>query len=171
MLVLLSIVASLGLNSDPCDLLPPLGSLPQAKRRGKAHPVDIFTGEDPKLWFEDWLLALQRAAHWNDWGPEEQLMQFAGHLCGCALQEWNLLDDEEKTMFSSAVQATKEVLGPGSKILAAQDFRHTTQEDNGSVSAFVRRLERTFRVAYGNDKLNPETRGAFLYGQLQEDLK
>ena len=57
--------------------------------------------------------------------------------------------------FSSAVQVMEEVLGPGSKILAAQDFRHTTQEDNESVSAFIRRLEHT----YGNDKLGPETRG------------
>ena len=98
-------------------------------------------------------------------------MQLGGHLRGRALQEWNLLEDEEKLTFSSAVQAMKEVLGPGSKILAAQDVRHTTQEDNESVSAFVRRLERTLRVAYGNDKLGPETIGAFLYGQLQEGLK
>ena len=65
----------------------------------------------------------------------------------------------------------KEVLGPGSKILAVQDFRHTSQEETESVSVFVRRLECTFRVAYGADKLGPKTRAAFLYGQLQEGLK
>ena len=52
-----------------------------------------------------------------------------------------------------------------------QDFRHTTQEEGESVAAFVRRLERTFRIAYGGDKLNTETRGVFLYGQLQEGLR
>lgn len=117
---------------------------------------------------EDRLLALQRAARWNDWGPEEQLIQLAGHLRGHAWQEWNLLDDGEKATFSDAVKAMKEVLGPGSKILAAQDFRHTIQEESESVSVFVRRLEHTFRIAYGSDKLSPETRRAFLYGQLQE---
>jgi hypothetical protein len=83
----------------------------------------------------------------------------------------NLLDEEEKPTFNDAVKAMKEVLGPGSKILAAQDFRHTVQEENESVSVFVRRLERTFRIAYGSDKLSPETRGAFLYSQLQEGLR
>ena len=90
---------------------------------------------------------------------------------GRTWQEWNLLEEEERTTYDDAVQAMKEVLGPGSKILAAQDFRHTTQEESESVSAFVRRLERTFRIAYGNDKLSTETRGAFLYGQLQDGLK
>ena len=39
------------------------------------------------------------------------------------------------------------------------------------MSAFIRRLERTLLIAYGSDKLSPETRGAFLYGQLQEGLR
>ena len=162
-----------GSESDTHELLPTRERLPPAKRRGKAPPVDTFTGEDPELTcrFEDWLPALQRAARWNDWGPEEQLIQLADHLRRRAWQEWNLLDDEEKETFSDAVKAMKEVLGPGSKILAAQDFRHTIQEESESVSVFVRRLERTFRIAYGSDKLSPETRGAFLYGQLQEGLR
>lgn len=160
-----------GSELDTHDPPPTCDPLPTAKRRGKAPPVDIFTGEDPELRFEDWLPSLQRAARWNDWGPEEQLILLAGHLCGRAWQEWNLLDEEEKVTFDNAVKAMKEVLGPGSKILAAQDFRHTTQDENESVPAFIRRLERTFRIAYGSDKLSPETRGAFLYGQLQEGLK
>ena len=90
---------------------------------------------------------------------------------GKAWQEWNLLDDEERATFSDAVKAMKEVLGPGSKILAAQHFRHIVQEETEPVSAIVTRLERMFRVAYGGDKLSPDTRAAFLYGQLQEGLK
>ena len=39
----------------------------------------MLVREDPELIFEDWL-------------PE---LQLAGHLHGCVLQEWNLLDEEE----------------------------------------------------------------------------
>ena len=100
-----------------------------------------------------------------------KLIQLAGHLRGRAWQEWILLEEEEKATFTGAIKAMREVLDPGSKILAAQDFQHTTQEETESVSSFVRRLERMFRVAYGADKLSSETRAAFLYGQLQEGLK
>ena len=37
------------------------------RRRGKAPPVDSFTGEDPEIRLEDWLPALQRASEWNGW--------------------------------------------------------------------------------------------------------
>ena len=157
-------------SGSESDHLHPDDSPPElpVRRRGKAPPADMFTGEDPKVRFEDWLPSLQRATHWNGWSPDEQLIQLAGHLRGRAWQEWILLGEEEKVTFDSAVKAMKEVLGPGSKILAAQDFQHTTQEETES---FVRRLERTFRVAYGSDKLTTETRSAFLYGQMQEGLK
>ena len=131
----------------------------------------MFTGEDVEIRFEDWLPSLQRAAHWNGWSADEQLIQLAEHLHGRAWQEWILLEEEEKATFTGAIKAMREVLGPGSKILAAQDFWHAMQEETESVSSFVRRLERTFRVAYGADKLSSETRAAFLYGQLQEGLK
>lgn len=158
--------------SELDDALPHRPTVDRAtKRRGKAPPVDYFTGEDPELRFEDWLPALERAAHWNEWRDEERVIQLAGHLRGHALQEWNLLEEEEKENYDSAIKALRDVLGPGSKVLAAQDFRHTTQEDGESVAVFVRRLERTFRIAYGGDKLSSETRGAFLYGQLQEGLR
>ena len=62
-------------------------------------------------------------------------------------------------------------LDPGNKVLAAQDFRHTMQKDAEVVADFIRRLERTFRLAYGNDRLSLETREAFLYSQLQEGLR
>ena len=141
------------------------------RHRGKAPPVDNFTGEDPKLRFEDWLPALERAVRWNEWSNEETLIQLAGHLHGRVLQEWNLLEDKDKENYNGAVNALKDVLGPGSKVLAVQDFQHTTQEEGESVAAFVCRLERTFRIAYSGDKLSTETRGAFLYGQLQEGLR
>ena len=102
-------------------------------RRGKAPPVDMFTGEDAEVRFEDWLPSLQRAANWNGWSADEQLIQLAGHLRGRAWQEWLLLEEEERATLATAIRALKEALGPGSKILAAQDFRHTTQEDTESV--------------------------------------
>ena len=55
--------------------------------------------------------------------------------------------------------------------MAAQDFHHAVQLENESVADFVRRLEKTFQIAYGRDKLKPETRDTLLYGQLQEGLK
>ena len=64
------------------------------RRQGKAPPppppVDPFTGEDPEMRFEDWLPSLDRAAEWNQWTPQESLLQLAGHLRGRAHQEWGL---------------------------------------------------------------------------------
>ncbi len=62
-------------------------------------------------------------------------------------------------------------LDPGSKVVAAQDFRHASQREVESVGDFVRRLEKTFRVAYGNDSMLPDTRDALLFSQLQEGLR
>ena len=56
-----------------------------ATRKGKAPPVDFFTGEDPEVKFEDWLPTLERTAVWNGWTDEEALIQLAGHLRGRAL--------------------------------------------------------------------------------------
>ena len=53
------------------------------------------------------------------------LLQFAGHLRGRALMEWNLLSSKVKQTFKVAPQALKSRLDPGSRALAAQDFRHT----------------------------------------------
>ena len=98
-------------------------------------------------------------------------LQLAGHLRGRALQEWELLEEGDKETFSSGVDALRARLDPVSKTLAAQDFRHTSQRDDEGVNSFIRRLERTFRIAYGRDKLVRETRAALLYGQLHEGLK
>ena len=70
------------------------------------------------------------------------------------------MSDANKGMFSGAVKALKNRLDPGSKTLAAQDFRHTIQSDSESVADYIRRLERSFRIAYGRDGINAEARDA-----------
>ena len=140
-------------------------------RRGKAPPVDQFTGENLEMRLEDWLPSLERAKAWNDWTEEETLLQLAGHLRGRALQEWGLLQSSDKATYSKAVEALRLRLDPGSRALAAQDFRHTCQGDHERVADFIRRLERTFNVAYGREGMSAETRDTLLHGQLQDALK
>ena len=133
--------------------------------------MDAFSGETPEVIFEDWLPALQRAAVWNGWSNEEKMMQLAGHLRGRALQEWNLLQDSDKGTFDMAIDAMRTRLDHGSRNVAAQDFRHTVQREQEPVSDFIRRLERTFRLAYGREGMCGETREMLLHGQLQEGLR
>ena len=140
-------------------------------RRGKAPPVDPFTGEDPVCRLDDWLPTLKRAAEWNGWTEGDLLLQLAGHLKGRALQEWNLMADTEKTTYSQATAALAGRLDPGSRIMAAQDFRHASQEDCEKVGDFIRRLEQLFKLAYGHDAISAETRAVMLYGQMHEGLK
>ena len=144
---------------------------PGKKRRGKAPPVDAFTGENQEVRLDDWLPALQRAAEWNEWSKDELLIQLAGHLRGRALQEWNLLGASERESCDTAVAALRSRLDPGARAMAVQDFRHLTQREGETVGDFIRRLERTFQLAYGRDGMLPETRDALLYGQLQEGLR
>ena len=141
------------------------------QRRGKAPPVDLFTGENTELRFDDWLPNLERASAWNGWTDEELLLQLAGHLRGRALLEWNLLDQEEKSSYQTATEALRSRLDPGGRALAAQDFRHTYQREHEPVGDFIRRLERTYQLAYGRDKMAPETRATLLHSQLQEGLR
>ena len=143
--------ASLGIPRSTASGHP---STAAGLRRGKAPPVDNFTGEDSAVRWEDWLPTLERAATWNGWSDEESLMQLAGRLRGRALVEWNLLSGEEKSTYSASKQALHARLDPGSKVLAAQDFRHAIQKDDESVADFVRRMERCFQVAYGRDNLS-----------------
>ncbi len=150
------------------NLAPRISHAPT--RRGKAPPVDTFTGEDAETRLDDWLPALERAADWNGWTPSDVLIQLAGHLKGRALQEWSLLSQEEKRNYKTATAALRNRLDPGSRIMAAQDFRHASQEEAEKAGDFIRRLERLFKVAYGRDNMSVETRNAFLYGQLQEGL-
>ena len=155
-------------------LTPPEGGArvthTSSRRRGKAPPVDSFTGEDPEICIEDWVPSLKRAAEWNRWEPSELLIQLAGHLRGRALQEWNLLALPECATFTDAVEALHSRLDPGGRTLAVQDFRHAAQGKAESVSDFLRRLECIFRVAYGRDGILPQTRNALLFSQLQEGL-
>ena len=98
--------------------------LPQSdcrQRRGKAPPVDPFTGES-EVQLDDWIPALKRASVWNGWSEDELLLQLAGHLRGRALQEWNLLDDQSKATYSGAIEALRTRLDGGNKTLAAQDL-------------------------------------------------
>ena len=115
------------------------------RRRGKAPPVSEFTGEDPEYILDDWLPSLERASEWNAWTADEKLIQFAGHLRGRALQEWNLLSDDDRRTFEVAVKSLHSRIDAGCKAVAAQDFRHLRQADSESVSDLIRRLERTFR--------------------------
>ena len=116
---------------------------------------------------DEWLPCLDRASVWNDWTEQEKLLQLAGHLDGRALQEWNLIKPGEKTNFVKAVETLRSRIDPANKSAAAQDFRHTTQRESESVSDFIRRLERMFRVAYGRDDMSSETRDMLLYCQVQ----
>ena len=108
-----------------------------ATQKGKAPPVDFFTGEDPEVQFEDWLPTLERTAVWNGWTDEEALIQLAGHLRGRSLIEWNLLADENTQSFEKATQALGIRLDPGSKAIVAQDFHHTMQQEKEAVSDFL----------------------------------
>ena len=147
------------------------GEILPSHRRGRAPPVEMFSGEDTENSLDDWLPALVRAAEWNRWTKPELLIQLAGHLKGRARQEWGLLPESEKSDYEKGVRALRARLDPGSKALAAQDFRHTAQDESEKVNDFIRRIEKTFRRAYGHDTMLPETRDALLYAQLQEGLK
>ena len=98
-------------------------------------------------------------------------MQFAGHLRGRALLEWNLLDSKDKKTYQTATEVLRTRLDPGGRALAAQDFRHTFQRETESVADLIRRLERTFQLAYGRDKISSDTRSTLLHSQLQEGLR
>ena len=84
-------------------------------RKGKAPPVDIFTGESSDVLWEDWLPTLEQTATWNDLTENEKLLQLAGHLRGKAAQEWALLSTANKSTFAIA-------LDRGGKVLAAKEF-------------------------------------------------
>ena len=43
-------------------------------------------------------------------------------------------------------------MDPGSKTMAAQDFRHSAQLESESVADFIRRLEEAYQIAYGRDR-------------------
>ena len=148
----------------------PSTGLSTQQRRGRAPPIEFFSGEDLAITVDDWLPSLERASSWNGWSTSEKLMQLPGYLKGRALQEWRLLSQAEQNDFTTAVSALRARLDPGSKTMAAQDFRHSLQRSGEGVPDFIRRLEKTFQIAYGKDDLNRTTRDTLLYGQLYEGL-
>lgn len=139
-------------------------------RKGKAPPFDTFSGEDPEVRLEDWFPSLQRASTWNGWTGEEELMQLAGSLRGCALLEWTLLSHSDRANVRSGVEALRNRLESGVKAMVAQDFWHCAQKKKEGVSDFICRLEKTFCLVYGHEAISLETRNTLLYGQLREGL-
>ena len=146
-------------------------SVPVGPRRGRAPPVDPFSGDKEDLTFEDWLPTLERVAQWYGWTHPETLLQLVGYLRGRAWQEWNLLSEQEKNNYEKVVGALLSRLDPGNRTLAAQEFRHLHQKESETVSDFMRRLEKTFHIAYGKDPMTADTQQLLLYGQLREGLQ
>ena len=82
---------------DPANTIVDASILSEAStvshgRRGKAPPVDAYTGSDPELRFDDWLPTLEQAAQWNNWSDNEKLMQLAGHLRGSSSRIWSFIN-------------------------------------------------------------------------------
>ena len=140
-------------------------------RRGKAPPIEFFSGEEPAILLEDWLPSLERAAAWNGWSVQDKLIQLPGYLKGRALQEWHLLSCVEQQSYQTAVDALESRLDPRNRTMAAQEFRHSIQRQGESVAEFIRRIEKAYQVAYGKDSLLTDTRDALLYSQLYNGLR
>ena len=160
-----------GESNDDSVSLRGVPSITGHHRRGRAPPISLFSGEDAELRLDDWLPSMERAKAWNGWTTEECLLQMAGHLQGRALLEWNLLKDDEKDTMEKAVGALRNRLDEGGRALAAQDFRHSLQKEGETVSNYIRRLESTFKIAYGRDAMAAGTRDTLLHGQFQEGLR
>ena len=72
-------------------------------RRGKAPPVEPFTGKGVDTLFEEWLPTFEWMAAWNNWSESEKLLQLAGHLRGKARQELALLGAGDKSSYDSDI--------------------------------------------------------------------
>ena len=59
------------------------------------------------------------------------------------------MKERERADLSKAVVCLKRRLDPGSKMLAAQDFRRASQNRSEPVADYIRQLERMLCVAYG----------------------
>ena len=78
----------------------------------------MFSEENAGICLDDWLPSFRRAENWNNWTEEEPLIQFAGHLKGKALAEWNLLIAEEICTVEGAAKSIRDCLDPCSKVMA-----------------------------------------------------
>ena len=112
----------------------PAISAPPKAQKGKSPTVELFTGKDPEVRLDDWLPSVHRASQWNGGSIEEQVKQLAGHLKCRALQEWNLLGEDQVQNYGEAVRALQERLDSGSSVLAGQGFWHTTLCEGKSVA-------------------------------------
>ena len=104
----------------------------------------MFSGEDIENSLDDWLPTLARAARWSGWSKDELLIQLAGHLKRHARQEWSLMSEGDKADYERSVEALRARLDPGSKVMAAQDYCHATQDEGEKVSDFIHCLDKTF---------------------------
>ena len=146
-------------------------TLSTSSHRGKSLPVSKFTGEDPECQLDDWLSTLERACMWNSWTGEDNLIQLAGHLRGRALQEYNLIRQEDRNTFAQRVDILHLRIDVGSKAAAVQDFQHIVQSDPESVSYLIQHLELTFRIVYGRSSMSSNTKDTLLYSQMKEGLQ
>ena len=71
-------------NEDAEETQPPTDVIPMSTapntRRGKAPPVEPFTGEGVDTLSEEWLPTFEWMATWNNWSEPEKLLQLPGHL-------------------------------------------------------------------------------------------
>ena len=86
---------------------------------GEGTPIDIFTGQNADVVWEDWLPIFELAANWNGWDKEEILLQLAGHFRHKALQEWSLLSNVVQSSYILATQEMQSRLDYGT--IAAQE--------------------------------------------------
>ena len=66
------------------------------------------------------------------------------------------MEETDRKSLTRALPALRQRLDQESKILAAQDFRHTVQKEPEKVADFIHRLERAFHIAYGGDSMGKE---------------
>ena len=59
----------------------------QQSLRGKAPPLDCFSGSNLEITFDALLPSLERVAQWNQWTKEDTSIQLDDHLRGRTLQE------------------------------------------------------------------------------------
>ena len=81
----------------------------------KAPPMDLYTGKDPEVWWEDWLTTFGRAASWNKWIDDERVIHLAGHLRQKVLLEWNLIDEAGRNAYERACKLMQARLDLGGK--------------------------------------------------------
>lgn len=66
------------------------------------------------------------------------------------------MEEADRKAWERATVNLQGRLDPGNKMIAAQDFRHTVQEETEGVADFTRRLEKTFKIAFVKDYFSRE---------------